>query len=375
MRRFIRREVGRSAEGTNIVRFTRIPSGETTFWCGFCKFQTMPRHISGEILQHILRLSREGCWQVDIAWITGVMQNVVPKILKRAHQTWSPNQMPQGHHQRISTPRKDRYLPRMMRANMFLSSPRLRGQQIIELSVCTITRRLLAMGYHSRWLARCPRLILVRRRCHRQSRWARRHRVWDMRHCIFTDESRFKLHHTDGRDRVRRRQCEGHIDVCVQGLDGNVGQSVIVWTRFLYGSRCGLGVLDGTMNIQIKICAEYRDMLPRPRLVCQEPGLRPIGRSPGVPDKSSRGLGSMSRYSAQILICFIAYIFSIFNFSVGLVGNLAELPPCTVPPATVHCYQNEAAQCSSDNQISQHALLRGSRKKHSLAFMPQNWWN
>ena len=134
-------------------------------------------------------------------------------------------------------------------------------------------------------------------------------------------------------------------------------------------------LLPPFLDIQIKICAEYRDMLPRPRLVCQEPGLRPIGRSPGVPDKSSRGLGSMSQYSAQILICFIAYIFSIFNFSVGLVGNLAELPPCTVPPATVHRYHNEAAQCSSDNQISQHALLRGSRKKHSLAFMPQNWWN
>ena len=28
--------------------------------------------------------------------------------------------------------------------------------------------------------------------------------------------------------------------------------------------------------IQIKICAKYREMLPRPRLVCQEPGLRPI---------------------------------------------------------------------------------------------------
>ena len=40
--------------------------------------------------------------------------------------------------------------------------------------------------------------------------------------------------------------------------------------------------------IQIKICAKYRDMLPRPRLVCQEPRLRPISRSPGVPDKSSR---------------------------------------------------------------------------------------
>ena len=37
--------------------------------------------------------------------------------------------------------------------------------------------------------------------------------------------------------------------------------------------------------IQIKICAEYRDMLP----------------NPGVPSKSRRGMGSMSRYSAQIL--------------------------------------------------------------------------
>ena len=45
---------------------------------------------------------------------------------------------------------------------------------------------------------------------------------------------------------------------------------------------------------QIKICAEYRDMLPRPRLdLSGTPGLRLIG------------LGSMSRYSAQILICII----------------------------------------------------------------------
>ena len=54
---------------------------------------------------------------------------------------------------------------------------------------------------------------------------------------------------------------------------------------------------------QIKICAEYRDMLPRPRLdLSGTPGLRPIGLSPGS-WQSSLGLGSMSRYSAQILIC------------------------------------------------------------------------
>ena len=53
---------------------------------------------------------------------------------------------------------------------------------------------------------------------------------------------------------------------------------------------------------QIKICAEYRDMLPRPRLdLSGTPGFRPIGLSPGS-WQTSLGLGNMSRYSAQILI-------------------------------------------------------------------------
>ena len=70
----------------------------------------------------------------------------------------------------------------------------------------------------------------------------------------------------------------------------------------------------------------------RQRLVCQEPGLGPIGRSPVILDKSSWGLGSMPRYSAQILICFYSINFPIlFYSSVGLVGNFAGLPPCTVP--------------------------------------------
>ena len=53
----------------------------------------------------------------------------------------------------------------------------------------------------------------------------------------------------------------------------------------------------------IKICAEYRDMLPRHRLALSgTPGLRPIGLSPGS-WQTSLGLGSMSRYTAQIIIC------------------------------------------------------------------------
>ena len=49
----------------------------------------------------------------------------------------------------------------------------------------------------------------------------------------------------------------------------------------------------------------------------------------------------MSQYSAQIFICFIAYIFLFLYSSVGLVGNFAGLPLCTVSSAIVHCYRNE----------------------------------
>ena len=64
---------------------------------------------------------------------------------------------------------------------------------------------------------------------------------------------------------------------------------------------------------QIKICAEYQDMLPRPRLdLSGTPGLRPIDLSPGS-WQTSLGLGSMSRYSAQILIC----ITNVFYFSIS----------------------------------------------------------
>ena len=99
------------------------------------------------------------------------------------------------------------------------------------------------------------------------------------------------------------------------------------------------------------------------------PGLRPIGLSPGS-WQTSLGLGSMSRYSAQILICFIAYIFQLFYSSVGLVGNFAGLPVCTVPSAIVHCNQNEAGH-QTIKAPNMPCWGAAGPSKHSLASMPQ----
>ena len=125
-----------------------------------------------------------------------------------------------------------------------------------------------------------------------------------------------------------------------------------MWKCITYktSSPNGSERIHATWDIQIKICAEYRYMLPRPRLVCHEPGLKPIGRSPCVPDKSN------------------------FYSSVGLIGHFAGLPPCTVPSALVHCNQNEAGY-QTIKAPSMPCSGSACPWKHSLAFMPRGWWN
>ena len=93
------------------------------------------------------------------------------------------------------------------------------------------------------------------------------------------------------------------------------------------------------------------------------------------------GLGSMYRYSAQILICFIACIFHFFYSSVGLVENFAGLPVCTLPSAAVHCNQNGIGH-QTIKTPSMPCWGAACPSKHSLAFMPRtgeidrkNGWN
>ena len=87
---------------------------------------------------------------------------------------------------------------------------------------------------------------------------------------------------------------------------------------------------------QIKICEEYRDMLPRPRLdLSGTPGLRPIGLSPGS-WQTSLGLGSMSRYSAQILICIIQHYLAVT--SLKLIPMPRHLPEMSAQCQTLQIW-------------------------------------
>ena len=200
----------------------------------------MPQNLPEQILQRIVRLSAVGNSQQEVARMLGVSEGCINTILQCTPETGRPHQRKRGGWMKISTPREDHQLLRMVRMNHFISAPRLRMQMICRfrrrMSVRTIRRQLLTVGYWSRRPARCPRLTLEHRR--RRREWGRRHRVWDFRQwrlCIFSDESRFTLYHSDGRVRVRRRQGQRLIDACVQPSDGNRGPSDMVWGAIHHG--------------------------------------------------------------------------------------------------------------------------------------------
>ena len=209
----------------------------------------------------------DGNSQREVVRILGVSQRCISKLLRCNRETGRSHQRKRGGSMKISTQREDRQLLQMVRTHCFISAPRLRMQMIRRfgrrLSVRTIRRRLLIAGYWSRRPAICPRLTLEHRR--RRRGWGRRHRVRDLkqwRHCVFSDESRFSLYHSDGRVRVRRRQGERLIDACVQPNDGNRGPSVMAWNAIHHGGRSELVVVDGAMNRQKYIQILRNQMLP-----------------------------------------------------------------------------------------------------------------
>ena len=165
---------------------------------------------------------------------------------------------------KISTPREDCQLIKMFGTNRFVSAPRIRMQMIPRfgrrMSVRTIRRWLLAAGYWSRRPARCPRHTGDAAVSGGGST------EWDLRqwgHCIFSDESRFSLYHSEGRVRVRHRQGERLIDACALPKNGNHGPSVMAWGALHHGGWSELVVVDGAMNRHQYIQILRNQMLPR----------------------------------------------------------------------------------------------------------------
>ncbi|KFM71212.1 Transposable element Tcb1 transposase, partial [Stegodyphus mimosarum] len=118
-----------------------------------------------------------------------------------------------------------------------------------SVSQSTIQRTLLRLGLRSRRLVRAPMLTAVHRR--RRLEFARQYSSWtstEWRQVAFSDESRFMLHRTDGRWRIRRETSERNHPATIAGTVQAGGGSIMVWGMFSWHSLGSLIIVEGTMD-------------------------------------------------------------------------------------------------------------------------------
>ena len=125
-----------------------------------------------------------------------------------------------------------------VRSNPFVTLPQLQSelrQNSVNVSQCTICRRLRNVGLNSYRPVKFPRLTGRHKAARLQ--WCRQHRSWtasqQWKQVVFTDESPFCVRWTDGKIRERRlprtRQSE---QSAVQWTEsrGGAGGSIMVWS-------------------------------------------------------------------------------------------------------------------------------------------------
>ena len=202
----------------------------------------MPGPTETAIRERVVALRQEGYKQSDIADVLGISQSTVCKILKRQREAGNVRPLKPPGRPRLTTRRDDRQLLNLCRRNRKIPTSRLRRlwrrHHGINVSLSTVNRRLLQHGYRARRLTKCPRLV-VRHRVARL-RWAREQRrlhPGHWRHVIFTDESRYILDRTDGRQRVRRLPGENLRDDCIHETTQGGGGSVMIWAGIMEEKR------------------------------------------------------------------------------------------------------------------------------------------
>ena len=90
----------------------------------------------------------------------------------------------------------------------------------------------------------------------------RRFPLKQWRQVFFTDESRFCLYRSDGRQCVYRRRGERFADSCVVERDRFGGGSVIVWGGISHGLKSQLVVIDRNLTAN-----RYRDEILQPHVI------------------------------------------------------------------------------------------------------------
>ena len=205
--------------------------------------------------------------QEVVAARMGCSQPVISNLVNRHEETGTVEDRPRSGRPRVTTPNQDHYIVLQHLRDRFRPASRTASETIglhnNPITPPTVRSRLDEEGLHCHRPNRCPILTAEHRR-NRQI-WATRHRRWTQRQwstVVFSDESRFCLHRSDGRQRVYRRAGERNADCCIREVDSFGGANVMVWAGISRNYRTPLVVVEGNLTAQ-----RYVDQILEPHLV------------------------------------------------------------------------------------------------------------
>jgi hypothetical protein len=206
----------------------------------------------------------------NVARTFHVSPTTMTNLLRRYNQTGDVKDRPRSGRPKVTTPVEDRRIRTIGLRRRVVSSPNIqsqihaaRGRGALRLSRQTIRNRLNGSGLRSRQPSVKQRLLPG----HTQARlrWARIHAHWtraQWRNVLFSDESRFSLHHNDRRMRLWRRRGERFQKCCVRENMQGQGGSVLVWGGITEQGRTQLVGLNANVNAR-----RYIDNILRPVVV------------------------------------------------------------------------------------------------------------
>lgn len=205
----------------------------------------------------IVTLARENLPSRAIAARLGCAQRTVAAIVKRFKETGSIERKKGSGRPRKTTIVEDHFIRLQCLRNRFKTSVELKADlyraRRTEISSRTVRRRLVTIGLPARRPVVKPALTAFAR----QNRlcWAREHikwtdEMWDS--VIFSDESKFKLHESDGRLFVRRKKGERLSEDCLQMMPPKT-EGVMVWGCFSGDQTGHLTFIDQKITADVYI--------------------------------------------------------------------------------------------------------------------------
>ena len=181
-----------------------------------------------------MALSEEGYTQRVIAAHVGCTQASVSGILKKKMVYGNVKDAKIPGRKRKTSQKEDRIVVRKSKTDRFKTASQIKAEMQtdydVDISVSTTRRRLREASLNACRPQKKPRLTS----CHKKKRldFAKAHQNWTAEQwtqVVFSDESRFLLHRSDGRIFVRRMTGEEVKENCVQPTVRHGRGAIMVW--------------------------------------------------------------------------------------------------------------------------------------------------